>query len=156
MTTMTSTVSLSQQALLDYWLGHRVLTRRTIEAFPDEALFSFKPTSTLRSFGEMMLEVVGMIEPTLAYLRSGEWTPTMERFEDVRSKTALLAAWDEATRRLMDEWTSVPSERVWAVVPPLPHLVAVPYLIDNEVHHRAQGFVYLRLLEIEPPAFYER
>lgn len=30
------------------------------------------------------------------------------------------------------------------------------YMIDNEVHHRAQGFVYLRALGIEPPAFYER
>jgi uncharacterized damage-inducible protein DinB len=30
------------------------------------------------------------------------------------------------------------------------------YMVDNEIHHRAQGYVYLRLLGIEPPAFYER
>ena len=30
------------------------------------------------------------------------------------------------------------------------------YFIDNEIHHRGQGFVYLRSLGIEPPAFYER
>ena len=30
------------------------------------------------------------------------------------------------------------------------------YLIDNEVHHRGQGYVYLRELGVEPPAFYER
>ncbi|MFD1732208.1 DinB family protein [Deinococcus malanensis] len=28
--------------------------------------------------------------------------------------------------------------------------------MENEIHHRGQGFVYLRLLGIEPPAFYER
>ena len=30
------------------------------------------------------------------------------------------------------------------------------YWIDNEIHHRGQGYVYLRALGIEPPAFYER
>jgi uncharacterized damage-inducible protein DinB len=30
------------------------------------------------------------------------------------------------------------------------------YFLDNEIHHRAQGFVYLRELGIEPPAFYRR
>jgi len=30
------------------------------------------------------------------------------------------------------------------------------YVIDNEIHHRGQGYVYLRALGIEPPPFYER
>ena len=30
------------------------------------------------------------------------------------------------------------------------------YWIDNEIHHRGQGYVYLRSLGIEPPAFYDR
>jgi uncharacterized damage-inducible protein DinB len=29
-------------------------------------------------------------------------------------------------------------------------------VIDNEVHHRAQGYVYLRALGLEPPHFWER
>jgi uncharacterized damage-inducible protein DinB len=29
-------------------------------------------------------------------------------------------------------------------------------VIDNEIHHRAQGYVYLRALNIEPPHFWER
>lgn len=156
MKTSEVTVSLSPQAVLAHWQGHRALTRRTIEAFPDDALFSFKPAEPLRSFGEMMLEVIGMMAPTLHYLTSGEWSPAMPDLGHVRSKAALLTAWDEATEVLTVAWPHVPSERVWAVVPPLPHLTAVPYLIDNEVHHRAQGFVYLRLLGVEPPAFYER
>jgi uncharacterized damage-inducible protein DinB len=27
---------------------------------------------------------------------------------------------------------------------------------SNEIHHRGQGYVYLRALGIEPPRFYER
>jgi uncharacterized damage-inducible protein DinB len=30
------------------------------------------------------------------------------------------------------------------------------YVVDNEIHHRRQGYVYLRALGIEPPAFFER
>ena len=30
------------------------------------------------------------------------------------------------------------------------------YVIDNEIHHRGQGYVYLRALGLEPPPFYER
>ena len=30
------------------------------------------------------------------------------------------------------------------------------YVLENEVHHRGQGYVYLRSLGIEPPAFYDR
>jgi uncharacterized damage-inducible protein DinB len=30
------------------------------------------------------------------------------------------------------------------------------YIVDNEIHHRGQGYVYLRELGIEPPPFYER
>jgi len=29
------------------------------------------------------------------------------------------------------------------------------YLVDNEIHHRAQASVYLRSISIEPPFFYE-
>ena len=30
------------------------------------------------------------------------------------------------------------------------------YIVDNEIHHRGQGYVYLRALGIEPPPFYVR
>ncbi len=30
------------------------------------------------------------------------------------------------------------------------------YWIDNEIHHRGQGYVYLRALGIEPPPFWDR
>ena len=32
----------------------------------------------------------------------------------------------------------------------------IMYFHDNEIHNRAQVYVYLRALGIEPPFFYER
>lgn len=29
------------------------------------------------------------------------------------------------------------------------------YQLQNEIHHRGQGYVYLRVLGIEPPGFYD-
>jgi len=37
-----------------------------------------------------------------------------------------------------------------------PAIQNILYFIDNEVHHRGQGYVYLRALGIEPPFFWER
>ena len=37
-----------------------------------------------------------------------------------------------------------------------PGFATIQYAIDNEIHHRGQGYVYLRALGIEPPPFRER
>jgi len=155
-TPSTETPVLTPSELLAHWQGHRDLTRRTIEAFPEEHLFSFSPAPPLRPFGAMMLEVVGMMEPTLRFLRDGTWAPVLSDLSDVSTKAGLLAAWDDATTLLRETWPLVPAPRLTSAVPVLPHLSAALYLVDNEVHHRAQGFVYLRLLGVEPPSFYER
>jgi hypothetical protein len=43
MTTETTTMNLvTADALLNNWQGHRRLTRKTIEAFPEEKLFQFR------------------------------------------------------------------------------------------------------------------
>ena len=38
----------------------------------------------------------------------------------------------------------------------MPIFALLLYVVDNEIHHRGQGYVYLRELGIDPPPFYER
>ncbi|GGK42446.1 DNA damage-inducible protein DinB [Deinococcus malanensis] len=142
--------------MLHHWRGHRALTRRTIERFPDEHLFTFTPGAPLRTFGEMMLETVRMVAPSLHGVESGKWDFTQIDTSDVHEKAVLLHLWDEADALIEARWPHLTRDALRGVVPPLPHLTALPYLVENEIHHRGQGFVYLRLLGIEPPAFYER
>jgi uncharacterized damage-inducible protein DinB len=73
----------------------------------------------------------------------------------------LLQLWDAATEEINALYLLIPAERfherinlfgqyentVWA---------SIFYFIDNEIHHRAQGYVYLRSLGIEPPPFWDR
>jgi uncharacterized damage-inducible protein DinB len=69
----------------------------------------------------------------------------------------LLGRWDD-TSRVLQKWPDIPERRLPKVDPAfgqwtMPGAVIVLHLIDNEVHHRSQGYVYLRLLGVEPPAF---
>jgi uncharacterized damage-inducible protein DinB len=152
---------LSHEALFQYWQSHRRITRSTIELFPDDQLFNFQPAPPMRSFGEMMLEVLNVVEPNLRGLTSGEWIQG-NVYQNVTTKEALLSAWDETDALLNQEWAKIPETRLLEVEPgylyggpPQPHFDRVLYLIDNEIHHRAQGFVYLRMLGLEPPFFWD-
>jgi uncharacterized damage-inducible protein DinB len=152
---------ITKDQLLEHWQGHRRLTRRTIDTFTDNELFTFK-VKKMRSFGEMMLEVLNVLEPNLRGFLTGEWF-WQDKYKDIESKQALLSAWDDADAMLQDYWTRISVERLLEVEPgyfyggsPQPHIERVLYFIDNQFHHRAQGHVYLRQLGIEPPAFYER
>ena len=41
--TDTTTTFITPEALLKHWEGHRRLTRRVIDAFPEDQLFTFTP-----------------------------------------------------------------------------------------------------------------
>lgn len=159
----TTDTFITPDALLEHWQGHRRLTRRVIEAFPEDKLFAFQPAPPMRPFGALALEVVHMVAPTLEGLAAGKWNnPDWEEIARSRStKADVLALWDETTEALQARWKRLPAatfhdvHNVFGYMTE-PGSTVVLYLIDNEIHHRAQGYVYLRLLGIEPPAFPER
>lgn len=149
---------MTPEALLDHWQGHRRLTRRVIEAFPADQLFTFS-IGGMRPFGEMVLEFLAMTAPMARGLLTGQWDKYV--LGDVTSKNALLARWDEDSALLNDILPKVsPAKYAEQMVAfgeyPGTGYSLVMYVIDNEIHHRAQGYVYLRSLGITPPPFYER
>lgn len=151
---------LNSQALLDYWQGHRRLTRRVIEAFPEDKLFSFT-IGSMRPFSEMVKEFLKMTEPIAHGVATGEWKPFTVDLDSVRTKADLLRLWDESTEKLNAIWPAIPAHRFADVDKAFGQwegsgINTILYGIDNEIHHRGQGYVYLRALEIEPPPFWER
>lgn len=50
---------LTADALLDHWQGHRKLTRRAIEVFPEKELFQYS-VGSMRPFAELALEMIAM------------------------------------------------------------------------------------------------
>lgn len=149
---------ITPDALLKHWQGHRRLTRRLIEAFPEDQLFTFS-IGGMRTFGEMALEMLAMAEPMARGVATGDWNTSFER--DARPKEEILRRWDESTAQIDELWKQIPAERfqeqmtAFGQYPGIAHDLLL-YVIDNEVHHRGQGYVYLRALGIDPPPFYER
>ncbi|WP_261663118.1 DinB family protein [Deinococcus sp. Marseille-Q6407] len=162
MNQMTSleTPLLTAARLLTHWQGHRDLTRRTIEAFSEEG-FEQHHASGMRSFQEMTLEILGMMDHQLKWLRSGQpqWDGAQPG-QQLPSRAEILRRWDEQTAELAQVWPTVSTELWLTPVDTgwgrMSAYKSVEYLIENEIHHRAQGYVYLRELGTEPPSFYER
>ena len=101
-----------------------------------------------------------MAVPMVQGAVSGEWSTSTSR--DARPKQEVLRLWDESTAAAQrpvaaDSRRSGSCETLTAFgqyTDALHNLIL--YVIDNEIHHRGQGYVYLRALGIEPPAFYDR
>ena len=153
-----STPFITPDALLEHWQGHRRLTRRVLDTFPEDQLFTFS-VGGMRPFGALALEMITMAAPMLRGAISGDWSTSTRR--DPRPKPELLRLWDEGTGQLNDLWPQIPPQRfretltAFGQYPGVLHDLIL-YVIDNEIHHRGQGYVYLRALGIEPPPFYER
>ena len=157
-TAATSAGFISPADLLKHWQGHRRLTRRMIEAFPEDKLFTFS-VGGMRPFGELAAEMLGMAEPTVRGVVTGEWTQYAAG--KAASKAELLRQWDESTTQLDKLFPQIPAEHFKDTITAfgeytMPVYGIIFYTIDNEIHHRGQGYVYLRALGIEPPPFYVR
>ncbi len=145
--------------ILAHWQGHRRLTRRVIEAFPEDQLFSFSAAPPMRTFGELALELWGMTDYHLKGLTTDDWSWHPPDSSDLNTRAALLAAWDAQTPELdaalpaaEPVWFTRKQDMAWGRFSPQE---SVAYAVDNEIHHRGQGYVYLRALGIEPPTFYD-
>ncbi|GAA0506245.1 DinB family protein [Deinococcus depolymerans] len=150
--------ALSIPDFITHWQGHRVLTRRVIEAFPEDQLFSFC-LGGLRPFGAQATEIHLVDAMTVTALRGGGW-PEPDWTTGPTDRASLLTAWDAVSADLADHGPHTdPAFFTQLHALPwgeMPGWVAAIYAVDNGLHHRAQGYVYLRALGIEPPAFYER
>lgn len=164
--TATNNIALSSADLLEHWQGHRNLTRRVIEAFPEDRLFDFR-IGSMRTFADIAMELNHMAAPGAHGVATGEWKELSELLKDrglnpsPTTKTGILEIWDWGTSHMNTIWGELKPGRfqetdkafgqyegkVWWLC---------MYLIDNEIHHRGQGFAYLRSLGIEPPFFWER
>lgn len=154
--------------LLVHWQGHRRLTRRTIEIFPEDKLFTHS-IGGMRTFAGMVKELTGIAGNGIHGITTGHWNALSKLdyhtetspLSVAKTREELLTFWDEVTAEINNLWPQIPPGRfrqtdtafglyegdVWA------HIL---YFIDNENHHRGQAYVYLRSLGIEPPFFWER
>ena len=151
---------ITSQELFKHWMGHRQLTRKVIEAIPEKDFFSFS-IGGMRTPALLVSELLAIAGPGLQQIVEGNTEKLDEHLDFKNSKATALALWDEADNQIKKYWAKISNERfhdrivtfgqyegsIWS---------SIFYFIDNEIHHRAQMYVYLRALSIEPPAFWDR
>lgn len=145
-------------AFLAHWQGHRRLTRRVIELFPEDQLFTFS-IGGMRPFGAMAMELLAIGAPTARGVLTDQWDAI--KHDGAATKAEILRLWDEATTVIDEAVPQIPAARfhesmtAFGQYPGTGYDILL-YAIDNEIHHRGQGYVYLRALGVEPPGFYDR
>jgi uncharacterized damage-inducible protein DinB len=162
-----SAVLLTPEALLAHWQGHRRLTRKTIAAFPEKDFFNFS-VGGMRPFAVLASEILDLTEHGVRGIVTGTYPDIHALSHHVdsqhlmpKTQAAFLEKWDEVTAILNDLWPQISAERFREVDVAFgqyknANVDSILYYFDNEIHHRAQGTVYLRALGIEPPAFWDR
>lgn len=158
-TTKEQTSVITAADLLEHWQGHRRLTRRVIEAFPEKEFFEYS-IGGMRPFARMVHELLAIAVPGVREIIGGKAEQLNQRIDEANNKANILLLWDEATEELNHYWSQIPQEKfhekilmfgqyegtVWS---------SILYFIDNEIHHRAQAYVFLRSIGIEPPYFWD-
>lgn len=157
--TKNESIVLTPRELLAHWQGHRRVTRRVIERFPEDKLFTYS-IGGMRPFAALVMEMIAMAGPGMKGIVSKKWSQYNEP-NPPTTKQELLQVWDKTTEEIDQLWPLIPANRFQEVDVAFGQWenaihATLFYFIDNEIHHRGQGYVYLRSLGIEPPAFWDR
>jgi len=160
MDTLTTPQVINSAYLLKHWQGHRNLTRKVIEAFPEKDFFEFT-IGGMRTPAQWVREILMLGAPALKAIVDHSEEPCSEDRFVLKTKAEFLAKWDECTAAINANWEELSAEdfhrdfNLFGLYN-FPVIQNILYFIDNEIHHRGQMFVYLRALDITPPFFWER
>src|SRR5689334_8827629 len=110
---------ISPEAFLNHWQGHRGLTRRVIEAFPEDKLFGYS-VGGMRSFGVMAVEIMDLSQYGIDGLITGKWESgeaLNHATENVAvvTKEEILQRWDVITAQINEYWPQISIEHLLEV-----------------------------------------
>jgi uncharacterized damage-inducible protein DinB len=157
---MSATVTFDEIATLAEHMGrYRAVTLQTLEFIPDDK-FDWKPQEPLRAIGEQFNHIAQAEDFYIHGLLENDWN-----FERVKkshgpfTRKQLQKLLSNGSALVQDKLAKLAPARMNAVVtvPNVP--VEWPlrgwlwYLVEHEIHHKAQIALYLRHLSIVPPFF---
>ncbi|MEO5561807.1 MAG: DinB family protein [Chitinophagaceae bacterium] len=157
---------ITPEELLELWQGHRRVTRKVIEAFPEDKIATYS-LAGMRPCTELIREIIGMSAYGVIGIATGKWEKidpgksVHDLVPPISTKKELLQHWDEATETINSYWPQISTKRFMEREKAFGYWEGrcyslMMYYIDNEIHHRGQMYVYLRSLGIKPPEFGDR
>lgn len=156
---------ITPEVIQKHWQGHRDLSRRILDQFPEKELFEFS-IGGMRTYAQLALEMIDLAAGGAKGLATGDWSipggPKHNNTDHgITTKAELLEQWDKVTADIDQYFPQIAPAR-WQEKEAAfgqyenTGIGTLLYLIDNEIHHRGQGYVYLRALGIEPTPFWAR
>ena len=148
------------EELVAHWKGHRGLTRRIIEVFPEKEFFEYS-IGGMRPAAQLIQEMMDVSSGGVREMVGGDAGEIAGHGVKATSKTEALNIWDDNTVELFENLAKIPVDKFHDRILSFGQYEGtiwgnIFYFLDNEIHHRAQAYVYLRALGVEPPAFWDR
>lgn len=146
--------------LREHFDRYRAVTLQHLERLTDEQL-SWRPRPDAFTCGQHFVHLVQTEDFYMRGLFQGDWNPERLRFPRVLPRKAELRDQFEAVRRsTLDHFSTLTSERLAAIVPPILGSTVewslrswLWYVLEHEVHHKAQLAEYMRQIGTVPPFF---
>ena len=148
----------------DQFLGYSAMefqrTRRLAAAFTDADL-DYRPTPEIMSAGEQFAHIIGG-QKFIASLMAGK-TPdhTLFQTEAPSQVSQILEGLDQASAQVQEAVRGCDDASWQESVSPfgphftLPRGIMAVALVEHEIHHRGNLYVYARLCGHTPPPLYE-
>ena len=145
--------------IIEHLERFRGVTLQTLDLVPDDQL-NWKPVEGMRSFAEGFLHIAQVEEFYCSGIFGGAWSFEVMQMPDIpltkdllklrlsQSRSGTLANLRKIDLPALDEIVSVPH-----IPTQWPAKSWLWYLVEHEVHHKAQLALYLRLIEAVPPFF---
>ncbi|MBF8376487.1 DinB family protein [Alicyclobacillus mali] len=147
------------QAVLTHWHSHRDVLAPLVESVPEDKL-DFKPWDGAMSFRDLVWHILSTSAWFAAAAQAGRITDRPEK-PDLGSKQALLQAISTFSDRTHADVASVADEQFDSLVDTkavfgadLPVKALLGSMVDHEIHHKGQLFVYARLMGAEKLPFF--
>jgi uncharacterized damage-inducible protein DinB len=152
------------QAFLPEFDQEMANTRKSLERVPEDK-FSFKPHTKSMTLGGLATHLATINHWAEAIFGQESFdVSTAPRQDELKSRAEVLAAFDKNTataRKAIADSTDAHFMKPWTLkagdhtVLTLPRVAVVrSFLLNHNIHHRAQLGVYLRLNDVAVPSIY--
>ena len=139
---------------------YRAVTLQTIDAIPDDAALGWRPTPDAFSLGQQLVHIAQTEDYYTRGLFANEWRPDLLRFTDAPLTRADIRRYFENVRAAFIARLDVmPASELDAGrdAPTAPPGVTMRwwlwFLLEHEIHHKAQAAVYLRQMGLVAPFY---
>ncbi|HEY5619767.1 MAG TPA: DinB family protein [Vicinamibacterales bacterium] len=146
--------------LREHFDRYRAVTLQHLERLADEQL-SWRPRPDAFSCGQHFVHLVQTEDFYMRGLFQHDWDPERLRFPKALPRKAELREQLDAVRQFtLNHFATLTSEQLTAIVPPILGSTVtwslrswLWYVLEHEVHHKAQLAEYLRQIGTVPPFF---